>query len=134
MPATTLGERTLAESDHVRLSQLLPASLWPPALAELLTMADVISASAMPANVITMYSQVDIVDAHTGRRQTLTVCYPEDAEPSAGFISVLSPVGCGLLGQKAGSFARWPTPSGEEGMAEIVAIVAPPAAAGGKHR
>lgn len=54
----------------------------------------------MPADVITMYSQVDIVDAHTGRRQTLTVCYPEDAEPSAGFISALSPVGCSLLGQR----------------------------------
>jgi regulator of nucleoside diphosphate kinase len=77
-----------------------------------------------------MYSQVELVDLHTRRRQTLTVCFPGDSEPSAGFISVLSPVGSGLLGLKVGAVARWQMPGGEEGAAEIVAIAYQPEASG----
>ena len=77
-----------------------------------------------------MYSRVELVDAHTRRRQVLTVCYPEDAEPAAGFISVLSPVGISLLGLKTGDIAKWLTPTGEECAAEIAAILFQPEATG----
>ena len=59
----------------------------------------------MRADVVTMYSRVELVDVHTHRRQVVTLCYPQDAEPAAGFISVLSPVGISLLGLREG---MWP--------------------------
>ena len=39
--------------------------------------------------------------------------YPDDAEPHAGFISVLSPVGCALLGLRVGAVARWQLPGAD---------------------
>jgi regulator of nucleoside diphosphate kinase len=129
MHATISGERTLTELDYVRLSRL-PGSQLQPALAGLLEVAEVVHARDIPVDVITMYSQVEIVNLRTGRRQILTVCYPGDAEPGTGFISALSPVGGSLLGLKVGAIARWPTPGGEDGAAEVVAIHFQPEASG----
>lgn len=129
MHATINGERTLTELDHVRLSRL-PQGQLPPALADLLATAEVLHPRDMPVNVVTMYSQVELVDLHTQRRQMLTICYPGDARPGTGFISVFSPVGCSLLGLKVGAVARWQTPSGEEGTAGVMAIHFQPEASG----
>ena len=92
MHATIHGERTLTELDFARLNKL-PRLNLPPSLADLLDCAEVTSSRAVPGNIVTMCSRVEIVDVHTRRRQTLTVCYPEDARPADGCISVLSPVG-----------------------------------------
>ncbi len=91
MPAVVHGERTLTDLDFSRLSKLVGLPLSP-FLADLLATAEVTSSRAVRADVVTMYSRVELVDVHTHRRQVLTVCYPRDAEPAAGFISVLSPV------------------------------------------
>jgi regulator of nucleoside diphosphate kinase len=77
-----------------------------------------------------MYSRVELVDVHTHRRQVLTICYPQDAEPAAGFISVLSPVGISLLGLKVGDVAKWHTPHGEECAAVVEGIQFQPEATG----
>jgi len=129
MHATILGERTLTEHDFARLSKLLDGHL-PPALANILGAAEVLRSREVPPDIVTMYSKVELVDVQTRRRQTLTICFPGDSEPSAGFISVLSPVGSALLGLSVGTVARWETPSGEEGAAEIVAISFQPEASG----
>jgi regulator of nucleoside diphosphate kinase len=133
MHATVHGERTLTDLDFARLTRLLSQQL-PPTLADLLASAEVMRSRAVNADVVTMYSRVEVVDAHTRRRQVLTVCYPDDAEPAAGFISVLSPVGMSLLGLKTGEIARWLTPTGEECAAEIAAIPYQPEAAGDYSR
>lgn len=129
MHATIHGERTLTERDFSRLSGLLAGQL-PPNLADLLSATDVVLSRNVPASVVTMYSQVEVVDAHTLRRQKLTICFPGDAEPGAGFISVLSPVGLSLIGLKEGDVARWLTPSGEECSAEVVRVLFQPEASG----
>jgi regulator of nucleoside diphosphate kinase len=64
--------------------------------------------------------------------QVVTLCYPQDAEPAAGFISVLSPVGISLLGLRA-DVARWQTPHGEECAAVIECIQFQPEASGDYH-
>jgi regulator of nucleoside diphosphate kinase len=128
MHATIHGERTLTELDFARLSKLVGHDMSP--LADLLATAEVTGSSDVGADVVTMGSRVELVDLHTRRQQTLTVCYPAGAEPAAGFISVLSPVGNALIGLKAGAIAKWTTPSGEEGAAEIAVIVHQPEAMG----
>ena len=129
MHAVVHGERTLTDLDFARLTKLLSRQL-PPTLADLLASAEVMKSRAVNADVVTMYSRVEVVDAHTRRRQVLTICYPDDAEPAAGCISVLSPVGISLLGLKTGDVAKWFTPTGEECAAEIAAIQYQPEAAG----
>jgi regulator of nucleoside diphosphate kinase len=121
MHAVVHGERTLTDLDFARLTKLLSAQL-PSAFSGVLDAVDVASPRDIPPDLVTMYSRTEVVDVHTSRRQVLTVCYPQDAEPAAGFISVLSPVGSSLLGLRVRDIARWSTPDGEQCAAEIVAI------------
>ena len=127
MHATIHGERTLTELDFARLAKLKDGHAL---LAQLLDATDVIPSREVPADVVTMYSQLELIDLQTRRRQKLTLCYPRDAEPAAGFISVLSPVGLGLLGLRVGSVAKWRTPGGEENEAEVSAVLFQPEASG----
>lgn len=119
------GERTLTDLDVARLTKL-PRGQISGAFAAMLESAEVTSPRDIPPDVVTMNSRVEVVDVHTSRRQVLTLCYPGDAEPTAGLISVLSPVGSSLLGRKVRDVAHWLTPSGEPCAAEIVAILYQP--------
>ncbi|MDM0011955.1 GreA/GreB family elongation factor [Variovorax sp. J22P168] len=130
MSPTTCGERTLTELDHVRLSKLIEGKSALPALADLLDTADVVPAPDIAPEVITMYSKFLVVDAHSGQRQELTLCYSRDAAPGAGLVSVVSPVGTGLLGLRVGETARWRMPGGAEGGARVLEMLFQPEAHG----
>lgn len=130
-------ERTLTELDHVRLLNLLrrdahgeelPAT-WQ-AIEDLLDGCTTVPSREVPPDVVTMYSQVRVRDQSTGEQSTLAPCWPPDAEPQAGFVSVLSPIGSALLGRRVGSMARWASPTGDERVAEIVAILFQPESSG----
>src|SRR6218665_1342088 len=92
-------ERTLTELDHVRLLKLLrrDAPAGEPhapsrTLENVLDACALVPSREVAPNVVTMYSQVLLQDLRSGQRSTLTLCYPTDAEPAVGFVSVLSPV------------------------------------------
>jgi len=128
MNAITCGERALTELDFTRLERL-HAGL-PGELAATLTEAELFPSREVPADVVTMYSMVVVEDLATGRRQQLTLCYPEDADPAQGFVSVLSPVGASLLGLRVGGEARWRTPGGAQCAARVVELLFQPEASG----
>lgn len=123
------GERLLTEIDYARLRRLYGAQL-PPQLVEPLDSLDLVPSNEIPPDIVTMYSQVIVEDLDSHQRQKLTLCYPGDAEPSLGFISVLSPVGASLLGQRVGAIARWRAPNGDVCAAEIVSLLFQPEASG----
>lgn len=129
MHKTLTGERLLTELDFTRLNNLRGSPL-PPELLDTLESLDLVPSREVPADVVTMYSQVMVEDLASKKRQKLTLCYPADAEPHLGFISVLSPVGASLLGQRVGAIARWHTPNGDECAAEITALLFQPEASG----
>ena len=115
MQSTLHEDRTLSELDHVRISRLLhrdprlPRNPAVPAgspLHEVLEAADLVSPQEMPPEVVTMYSRVSVEDSANGQRRVLTLCYPEDADPNEGFVSVLSPIGAALLGKRVGELAE----------------------------
>jgi len=129
-------ERTLTELDHVRIKNLirrdlrdrLPAALMQQIEAALDASA-VVPAREVPPDVVTMYSQVLLLDEASGERTKLALCYPADAEPAAGFISVLSPLGLSLLGLRVGDVAHWRTPAGARA-AVVLEILFQPEASG----
>jgi regulator of nucleoside diphosphate kinase len=129
MPATIHGERVLTELDHVRLTKLLDAKSHSD-LEALLDFAEVVPSRDVPADIVTMHSQVTIVDTRTGHRDKMTLCYPREADAGKGFLSVLSPVGMSLIGLRLGATAKWRTPGGEEGSAQIAEILYQPEASG----
>jgi regulator of nucleoside diphosphate kinase len=125
-------ERTLTELDHARLRRLLPRGGAAPRETDLAALhaaidnAEVVPSRAVSPDIVTMYSRVQLAEPATGRRHVLTLCYPSDAEPSEGFVSVLSPVGASLLGLRVGALARWRAPGGEEVQAEVLALLFQP--------
>jgi regulator of nucleoside diphosphate kinase len=129
MHKTLSGERLLTELDFTRLNKLRGSPL-PPGLLDTLESLDLVPSRDVPADVVTMYSQVILEDLASGKRQKLTLCYPADAEPHLGFISVLSPVGASLLGQRVGAIARWHTPNGDACAAHIAELLFQPEASG----
>jgi regulator of nucleoside diphosphate kinase len=128
MSTHLIDERTLTELDHVRIARLIGADSHP--LAAVLDDAQLTPSRDVAPDVVTMYSQIVVADVATGQRRKLALCYPPDAEPAAGFISVLSPVGASLLGLRVGDIARSRTPDGDEVEHEVVAILFQPEASG----
>ena len=125
-------ERTLTQIDYARLTRLAPLSEREAygAVQALLENSDLVASAIVPATVVTMYTQVLLQgDAGTAPYK-VTLCYPDDAEPSQGFISVLSPLGASLLGLRVGDVARWRTPFGGERKARIVEVLFQPEANG----
>jgi regulator of nucleoside diphosphate kinase len=129
MHAKNYGDRTLTELDHVRLTKLIAAKSHPD-LDELLDMVEVTPSREIAPDFVTMNSQATIVDTRSGQRQRLTLCYPTNADPATGFVSVLSPVGMSLLGLRIGATAQWRTPGGEEFSAQVAEVHYQPEASG----
>lgn len=128
MNASLNAERILTKLDFARL-QLIKGQL-PQELKDHCGTADLVSSSEVPVDVVTMYSQLEIVDLNSKLAQKFTLCYPRDADPSRGFISVLSPVGASLLGLKVGSVAHWQNPSGDTCSVKVAALLFQPEASG----
>lgn len=100
--------------DHARLSDLLAFGNLSQreraeahALESELARAEIVSSDAVPADVITMNSRAELLDLETGERMRFTVVFPNEADVAEGKISVLAPVGTGMLGYRVGdSFER----------------------------
>ncbi|HEY0877323.1 MAG TPA: nucleoside diphosphate kinase regulator [Zeimonas sp.] len=123
--------RLLNELDHVRLDRLLSRKgQAAETLNELLDDADTVPPRQVPGDVVTMYTRVTVVDLADGARRTLTLCYPEDADASAGFVSVLSPIGTALLGLRVGEETEWTTPTGAVQRLRIAELLFQPEASG----
>ena len=83
----------------------------------------------VPRDVVTMNSEVDFVDAASGAGRSVRLVYPSDADISTGRISILTPVGAGLIGLRTGSAILWPDRDGQERALTIRAVLQPPRAA-----
>lgn len=87
--------------------------------------AEVHAAGDLPAGVVTMNSKVEFVDEATGTRRTVELVYPHEADIDAGRVSILTPVGIGLIGMAAGTSILWPDRDGHERQLRIVSVVPP---------
>lgn len=103
------------------------------ALYEELGRAGVIAVSETPPTLVTMNSRVVCRNLSTSRRREITLCYPRDADPTRGRISVFSPLGSALLGLSVGQEIDWKLPNGRLARFRIEEIVYQPEAAGDHH-
>lgn len=121
-------ERELTELDYVRLRKLSAGNATPE-LAQVLDNADVVPGREIDPTVVTMQTRFELEELDTGERRVLTLSYPEDAKPAEGFISVLSPLGCSLIGLRPGDTTQWHSPSGAKS-GRVVAVLFQPEASG----
>lgn len=106
----------ITEADLQRLLPVIdqydtPAS---EALSTELHRAVVVPPDRVPADVVTMNSEVVYEDLATGQRRTVRIVYPKDADAHTGRISVLAPIGSALLGLRVGQEIDWQVPTGKK--------------------
>jgi regulator of nucleoside diphosphate kinase len=109
---------TLSAADHEKLSMLANAAAhtMPDVAAELaeeLDRAHVLAKGRHPAGTVCMGCEVEFRDDMTGRVQTVTLVYPNEADISKGRISVLTPIGTALIGLPVGKSIDWVTRTGD---------------------
>ena len=88
----------------------------------------VVAPSEIPGDVVTMNSRVRLIDANTGEAIEMSLVFPDDADASAGAISILAPVGTAIIGYRAGDRVEWPTPAGTRTLTVDEVIFQPEAA------
>ena len=126
---------TMTEFDLRRLDALferIRRHVNPPARTDLereVERATVVKPEEIPATVVTMNSQVQVVDIDSAERRCLTLVFPAMASIDAGRVSVLAPLGTALLGSREGSQVAWVTPRGARQL-RIERVVYQPEAAG----
>ncbi len=76
--------------------------------------ATIVPQRHVPADVVTMNSEVVYEDCATAAQRVVRVVYPKDADASAGKISVLAPIGSALLGLRVGQTIEWQVPTGKK--------------------
>jgi regulator of nucleoside diphosphate kinase len=126
-------ERTLTELDHARLARVIrnadSLSHRSP-IGEALDAAHIVPSNRIDSDVVTMCSQVLLADLATNGTYALTLCYPSQAKPGIGSVSVLSPLGASLIGLHIGDIAHWCAPDGADCAAQVVALLFQPEASG----
>lgn len=73
--------------------------------------ADVVRPEEIPPDVVTMNSEVELVDLDTHENFRVTIVFPGTADTAQRRISVLAPIGLALLGCREGDELALPTPS-----------------------
>ena len=121
--------------DHARLSEMIAFRHLSVrerrdarALASELGSAKIVAPDAVPPDVITMNSRAELLDLDTGERMEFTVVFPDEADLAEGKISVLAPVGTGMLGYRVGDVFTRRAPFGMRRF-QVIAVTFQPEAA-----
>lgn len=101
--------------DYDRLLAMADAAARrePDAAQFLLHVLDRASAGEPEEDAVTMQSHVRFRDENTGLIREIQLVYPEQADSSAGRISILTPVGTALIGLSKGQSMTWSDRSGK---------------------
>lgn len=105
----------ITQYDYDRIIKLVerkrPHDEFDKALLTELQRGEIVEPKDVPPDVITMNSQITFSD-ETGDKWEYWLVFPEDADLTQGKISILSPVGCALLGYRIGDEVTISTPKG----------------------
>jgi regulator of nucleoside diphosphate kinase len=74
--------------------------------------AEIHVADDLPIHVVAMNSYVTFVDEGSGSRREVQLVYPQNADIEAGRVSILTPIGAGLIGLAKGQSILWPDRDG----------------------
>ncbi len=81
-------------------------------LQDELKKAEIVDSRDVPADVVTMRSTVELTDLGTGKVETYTLVFPEEADIELGKVSILAPIGTAMLGYRVGDEFEWKVPAG----------------------
>ncbi len=91
-------------------------------LLDELERAQILPEAEVPGDVVGMGSEVVFRDESASRERRVTLVYPAEADIDAGRISILTPVGTGLIGLRVGQWIDWPVGDGGVHRLRIVSV------------
>ena len=123
----------ITKNDHKKLVDLINEK-WPnddydQALLAELNRAEIVESALIPPDVITMNSLINFTDMQNSESFEYWLVFPEEANVAQNKISVLSPIGCALLGYKIGDIIDLKIPAGQKQL-KVEKILHQPEAAG----
>lgn len=123
----------ITKNDHKKLVDLI-SEKWPnddydQALLAELNRAEIVESASIPSDVITMNSLINFTDMQNSESFEYWLVFPEEANIAQNKISVLSPIGCALLGYKIGDIIDLKIPAGQKQL-KVEKILHQPEAAG----
>lgn len=68
----------------------------------LMRSAMLLETNGTPGNVVTIDSRIVVEDLYSGELKEIALVFPEEADPATGKLSVLSAIGCAVLGRIVG--------------------------------
>jgi regulator of nucleoside diphosphate kinase len=122
VPTGNTGDLVISMDDYVRLREIVGDH----DLAEELDRAIVVPSDRIQKNTVTMHSRVIYRDESAGTTREVELVYPDEADPMAGRVSVLAPVGCALLGLSAGQSIDWDLPGGKVHRLRVERVLSQP--------
>jgi regulator of nucleoside diphosphate kinase len=99
------------------------------ALTEELRRAVIVAPKDVSGDVITMNSRAEMRDLESGETVAFTLVFPSEANIDEEKISVLAPIGAGMLGYRVGDEFEWNVPGGLRRM-KVTKVDYQPEAAG----
>lgn len=84
--------------------------------------ASVLPSEKMPADVVTIGSEVTFIDVRSGMERTVILEFPSNADYAARRVSVLTPIGAALIGLREGASIDWDTRMGTTCRLTIVGV------------
>lgn len=63
--------------------------------------------SGAPTGLVSLGSRVTYRNLENGQCREVVLVLPEDARPSTAYLSVLTPIGCSLIGLSRGDIFAW---------------------------
>ncbi len=82
-------------------------------------------AGQLPKGVVTLGSTVTFADEEVGKERRVRIVLPGEADIENGSLSILSQVGAGLIGLKAGQSINWPCPDGRPRTLQVISVEPP---------
>jgi regulator of nucleoside diphosphate kinase len=125
-PAITLSDDEADALADLAFRSMATSSLGAKLLQEEVDRANTVPASKLPSDIVTMNSRVVFEDETTGETHSVQLVFPKDADMEAHRLSVLSPMGAGLIGMKQGGTIEWPNRQGTLHRVTIIEVVQPP--------
>ena len=129
-PASSKPEIHLSETDYDHIAGLaLRLEHSNPSLSALILdeieRARLWPSEALPDGVVALGSEVEFFDDSNGTSRKVILVLPQEADIQAGRVSVITPVGAGLIGMAAGQEIDWPCPDGRPRKLRILRVRRP---------
>jgi regulator of nucleoside diphosphate kinase len=117
----------ICESDYDRIADIALRMSGSGAELSALIMAELDRARlhtsrTLPTNVVALNSEVEFLDTATNARRRVRLVLPGDADLTEACLSVLTPIGAGLIGMSEGREINWPCPDGRPRILKIIEV------------